>query len=127
MSEQQSLILNLNDIIKEYIRNEEEVTLELQIMVIQEERKEIEQSVEESRKMKRNKENIEIEEKEEENEEDELISNEAYMVMKDTLKEKCFIGKRGFDKLISPFREVIEKRRWNLFCKHKPAGFVALL
>ena len=42
--------------------------------------------------------------------EDELISNATYVVMKDTLNQKIFIGERGFYKLISPFREVIEKR-----------------
>ena len=54
MSEQQSLIPNLNEIMEEYVGNEEEVTPELQIMVMKEERKETEQPVEESRKRKRN-------------------------------------------------------------------------
>ena len=31
------------------------------------------------------------------------------MVMKEILLQKDFIGERGFVKLISPFREVIEK------------------
>ena len=34
MSEEQSLISNLNEIMEEYVGNEEEVTPELQIMVI---------------------------------------------------------------------------------------------
>ena len=41
--------------------------------------------------------------------------------------QKDFIGERGFMKLISPFREVIEKRGWNLFYEHKPAGFAILV
>ena len=96
MSKQQSLIPNLNEIMEEYVENEEEATLELQIMVMQEERKETkqpsevrketEQPVEESRKRKRNTEDVEIEQEEEEDEEDEPISNAAYVVMKDTLK-----------------------------------------
>ena len=49
------------------------------------------------------------------------------MVMKDTLQQKNFIGERGFNKPISPFREVIEKSGWNLFYEHKLAGFVALV
>ena len=49
------------------------------------------------------------------------------MVMKDTLQQKNFIGERGFNKLISPFREMIEKEGRNLFCEHKPTGFVALV
>ena len=40
---------------------------------------------------------------------------------------KDFVKERGFVKLISPFREVIEKKRWSLLCKHKPAGFAALV
>ena len=55
------------------------------------------------------------------------MSNVAYMVMKDTSQQKSFIGERGFNKLISKFREVIEKRGWNFFYKHKPAGFAALV
>ena len=81
MSEQLSLIPNLNEIMEEYIGNEEEATLELQIRVMQEERKETEQPIEESRKRKRNTEDAEIEQEEEE---DELISNAAYV--KDTLE-----------------------------------------
>ena len=137
MFEQPSLIPNLNEIMEENVGNEEEVTPKLQIMVMQEERreieqpsearKEIEQPVEESRKRKRNTEDAKTKQKEEEDKEDELISNAAYVFMKDTLKQKSFIGERGFYKLIPPFRIVIEKRGWNLFCEHKPAGFAALV
>ena len=96
-------------------------------MVMQEEMKEIEQPskarketkqpVEESRKRKRNTEDVETEQEKEEDEEDELISNAAYVVMKVTLNQKSFTGERGFYKLVSPFREVIKKRGWNLFCE----------
>ena len=87
-------------------------------------RKETKQPVEESSKRKRNTEDVETEQ---EKEEDELISNAEYVVMKDTLQQKNFIGERGFNKLISPFREVIEKRGWNLFYEYKPAGFFELV
>ena len=40
---------------------------------------------------------------------------------------KDFIGERGFNKLISPFIEVIEKRGWSLLCEHKPAGFAIVV
>ena len=30
-------------------------------------------------------------------------------------------------KLISSFREVIDRRGWSLFCKHKPIGFAAVV
>ena len=79
-------------------------------MVMQEEMKETEQPIEESGKRKRNTKDDETEQEEEEDEKDALISNATYVVMKDTLFQKSFIGERGFYKLISPFREVIEKR-----------------
>ena len=122
---------------EEYIGNEEEATPELQIMVMQEEREEIEQPyearketeqlVEESRKRKKDTEDAKTEQEEEDDEEDELISNAVYVVMKDTLQKKSFISDRGFNKLISPFREVIEKRGWNLLCEHKLTSFSALV
>ena len=40
---------------------------------------------------------------------------------------KYFIGKRGFNQLISPFREMIEKKGWCLLCEHKLAGFAAVV
>ena len=43
------------------------------------------------------------------------------------MMQKDFIGKRGFNKLVSPFREVIEKRGWNLLCENKPARFAAVV
>ena len=39
------------------------------------------------------------------------------------MQYKDFIGERGFNKLISPFLETIEKRGWH-FCEHKGPGFV---
>ena len=41
--------------------------------------------------------------------------------------QKDFIGERGFRKLISPFKEVIEKRGWSLLCEHKPTRFAAIV
>ena len=32
-----------------------------------------------------------------------------------------------FGTFISPFVEIIEKRGWSLFCKHKPPGFAAVV
>ena len=43
------------------------------------------------------------------------------------MMHKDFIDERGFNKLRSPFREVMEKRRWNLLCEHKPARFVVVV
>ena len=65
MFKQHSLILNLNEIMEEYVGGEEETTPELQTVVIQEKRAktrtEIEQQPEESIKRKRVEERIEIE------------------------------------------------------------------
>ena len=49
------------------------------------------------------------------------------MVMKETLMQKYFIGERGFVQLISPLREVINKRGWSLFSEHKLVGFIAVV
>ena len=35
-----------------------------------------------------------------------------------------FIVERGFSRLISPFKEIIEKRQWHLFYEHKAHEFV---
>ena len=35
-----------------------------------------------------------------------------------------FIGERCFNRLISPFQEVIEKKGWHILCEHKALGFV---
>ena len=58
---------------------------------------------------------------------DDFVSDKALVVMEQTMMQKDFIGERGFNKLISPFREVIEKRGWSLLCEHKPAGFAAVV
>ena len=130
MFEQQSLITNLNKIMEEYIENEEEATLELQVVFVQEERleerAETEQLPTENRKRKRNTEDEETRH-EEDNLDNELVSNGAYVFMKETLMQKDFIGERGFVKLISLFRKVIKKRGWSLLCEHKPVGFAALV
>ena len=46
------------------------------------------------------------------------------MVMKETRMQKDFIGERGFVKLISSLREVMDKRGWSFFCKHKQLGLL---
>ena len=43
------------------------------------------------------------------------------------MPHKGFIGERGFNKLISPFREVIKKRGWNLLSVHKLTGFAVVV
>ena len=57
----------------------------------------------------------------------EFVSNSALVSWEKSLNEKDFIEKRGFNKLISPFIKVIEKRGWQLLCEHKAPGFVAVV
>ena len=38
-----------------------------------------------------------------------FFSERAFVVMEQTLLQKDFTGERGFNKVISPFREVIKK------------------
>ena len=40
---------------------------------------------------------------------------------------KGFIGERGFSTFISPFVEINENKGWNLFCKHMPPGYAAVV
>ena len=56
-----------------------------------------------------------------------FISDEAYSFWKENLSDKGFIGERGFNTFISPFAEIIDKRGWNLFYKHKPPGYAAVV
>ena len=44
-----------------------------------------------------------------------------------SFKDRGFIVERGFNKLISPFIELLEKRGWKLLGENKALGFVALV
>ena len=80
---------------------------------------------------KRNKlkrfEQSEAEQTEESEDDKAFISNEAYSFWEKNLSDKGLIRERGFGVFISPFVEIIEKRGWSLFCKHKQLGFVVLV
>ena len=71
-----------------------------------EERTKTKAQAEKGRKRKRNKEGEK--QKNKENEMDEFVSHRAYEVMDKKMLKKDFIGKRGFKKFISPFKEVFE-------------------
>ena len=115
---------------EEYVGSEEKATPELQTVATQQERSEaltvIEQPLKEGRKRKRNVEETETEQGKED-EVDEFVSNGAFVVMEKTMLHKDFIGERGFNQLISAFREMIEKKRLSLLCEHKSIGFVAVV
>ena len=76
---------------------------------------EAEQPPEEGRKRKMNVEETETQQGKED-EANEFVSNGVFVVMEKTMLHKDFIGKRGFNHLKSPFREVIEKKGWRLLC-----------
>ena len=124
MSEQQTLIPNLNEIMEEYAEIAEETTLELHTTEVEQEVPDegtkMEAQAEERRKIKM-KEEREKKHGEEVNM-DEFISYRAYEVMEKKMLRKDFIGKRGFNQFISLFKEVIEKRGWSLLCEHKSIG-----
>ena len=130
MSKQYSLIPNLNEIMEEYVGSEEEATQELQTVVTQEERLEVrtktEKPLKEKRNRKRNAKKTETEQKEKD-EADEFVSDIAFVIMEQTILQKNFISKRGFNQLISPFIEVLQKIGWSLLCEHKTIGFAVVV
>ena len=97
---------------EEYTKNEEEANFELQSEDVQENRPEArtktELENEETRKIRRGAEEAEVKQRKEKV--SDFVSERAYFTWKDKLQYKDFIGKRGFNKLISPFVETIEKK-----------------
>ena len=113
MSKPSKLILNLNDIMEEYAKVEEEAVQETQSGAMQEEeipeaRTETEQPTEEIRKRKKGAKEAGAEEREEKV--SDFVSELAYFAWRDKLQHKDFIGERDFSRLISPFQEVIENK-----------------
>ena len=47
--------------------------------------------------------------------------------MERSLKDRGFIAKRGFKRLISPFAEMLEKRGWKSLGEHKEPSCAALV
>ena len=66
-------------------------------------------------------------ERQQEEEEDEFVSEEAFSIWKKHSAGKGFVGERGFNQLISPFKELIEQRGWGKFYKHKKSGYAAVV
>ena len=56
-----------------------------------------------------------------------FVSDKAFVLMENDLKDRGFIVERGFNKLISPFIEMLEKRGWQILSEHKSLGLVALV
>ena len=49
----------------------------------------------------------------------EFVLDSALVLWEKSMNEKDFIVERGFNKLISPFSKMIEKRGWHLLCDTK--------
>ena len=81
------------------------------------------------RPRRKKKEEREDKDKKQSNEKEieEFLSDEGFELMEKKILHKGFIGERGFKKLISPFKELIEKRSWETICEHKPPRCATLV
>ena len=125
MSKPQNLVPNLNEIMEEYDGLENETVQATQVVTGQGEERaevndELEQTVEESRKRKRGIEEVESSEQKA----GDWVFHMAHISWRDKLQHKDFIGERGFNKLVSPFQELVEIKGWHMFYEHKAPGFV---
>ena len=76
--------------------------------------------MEESRKRKRGNEEAESSDQKS----GDWVSNMAYIDWGDKLQDREFIGERGFNKWVSPFQDMVERKRWHLLFEHKSPRFV---
>ena len=129
MAEPSTLIPNLNEIMEEHAQPEGEVHLEpteeVHLETTEENRPSEQQEVQPvvRQQKRRGKERR----REQEEEEDEFVSEEAQSLWTKHYVGKGFIGERGFSQLISPFKELIEQRGWEKFCKHYKTGYAAIV
>ena len=119
MAKPSTLIPNLNEIMEEHAQPEEEVHLE----PTEENRPTEQPEVPPITKQQRRK----GKERQQEEEEDDFVSEEAFSNWEKNYAGKGFVGERGFSQLISPFKELIEQRGWEKFCKHRRSGYAAVV
>ena len=135
MAETSTLIPNLNEIMEEHAQPEGEVHLEPMGEVHLEPTGEVHLETTEENRLS---EQLEVQpvvrqqkrkgkERRQEEEEDEFVSEEAHSLWKKHYARKGFVGERGFSQLISPFKELIEQRRWGKFCKHYKTGYATIV
>ena len=118
MEANQDEVNNLNKLIDEIMRDN--------VVAVEEAQSETQPEKEVNAEKGNQLEEDELHEREVAEEEKDFISEEAKDLWNKVMWNKEFICERGFRKLISPFSEVIEKRGWAFFCKHKAPGFSAL-
>ena len=110
-----TLVLNLSEIMEEYTQPEGEVRQEPTRENLPSEPSEVQPVSKQQRKKGK--------ETQQEEEEDEFVST----IWKKYYAGKGFVGERGFSKLISHFKELIEQRGWGNFCKHQKSGYAAVV
>ena len=119
MAEPSTLIPNLSEIMEEYTQPEGEVHLEPTRENRPSEQHEVQPTFKKQGKKGK--------EKQQRGEEDEFVSEEALSILKKCYASKGFVGETGFNKLISPFKELIKQRGWGNFCKHQKSGYAAVV
>ena len=51
-----------------------------------------------------------------------FLTDKGAEVFKKNLSKKGFIEERGFKELVPPFKEEVERRGWEMICKHLELG-----
>ena len=114
-----TLVPNLSEIMEEYTQPEGEVCQEPTRENLPSEPSKVQPVSKQQRKRGK--------EKQQEEEKDEFVSEEAFSIWKKYYAGKGFVGERGFRKLISPFKELIEQIGWGNFCKHEKFRYAAVV
>ena len=130
MSDPTILIPNLNEIMEEYTELENQTkqvsrAAAEQVEERDDENKEHQQTVEESRKRKMRADEAEAEQRK--YRERNFISDKAAALMERSLKNRGVIAERGFKRLIFLFAEMLEKRGWQSLGEHKELGCATLV
>ena len=119
MAEISNLAPNLEEIMEEYVQQEEEIRQEELMEEIPIEAPEA-PAVSEERMYKG-------EGKAREVEVEDFVSEEAYSNWKKHYANKGFVSERRFRNPITPFKEMIEQRGWRALCAHQKSGYAAVV
>ena len=119
MAETSNLVPNLEEIMEEYVRPEEEIRQEEPMEKMPTEAPEA-PAVSEERTDKGKG-------KAKEEEVEDFVSEEAYSNWKKHYANKGFVAERRFINPITPFKEMIEQRGWEALCAHQTSGYAAVV
>ena len=101
MAEPSTFVPDLSEIMEEYTQPKGEVRQEATRENLPSEPSKVQPVSKQQRKRGK--------EKQQKEEEDEFVSEESFSIWKKYYAGKGFVGERGFSKLISPFKELIEQ------------------